>query len=190
MKTIAVIADKGGVGKSTVSVHLAAEAQRRGLESLIIGCDPQACSEGWFDIRQAGKDEPVGPLALTTQAVRIPQTLEKAKQGGADFVVIDIGANSDTAASFAARSADYVLIISTHRMWDLRGVPQMVAKALDAKKPYAVVLNFLKRGPYLPEALSWLEENQYFAAPVALYDRNVYFNAITGGVYRYSWIGR
>lgn len=183
MKTIAVICDKGGVGKSTLSVHLATEAQRREMESLIIGCDPQACSEAWHDIRNAGKEEPVAPVVTTTQAVRVPQLIEKARLGGADFVVIDVGANSDTAASYAARCADYILIPTTPRMWDLRGVPDMVRKAEECHTPYSVVLNRVLRGPYMADALVWLEDEQhYHVAPVVLRERVSFANSLTSGL--------
>jgi chromosome partitioning protein len=182
MHTVAVIADKGGVGKSTLSIHIAVEAQRRGFESLIIGCDPQACSEAWADVRNYGKETPIAPLVVTTQAVRVPQLLEKARVNGADFVVLDVGANSDNAASYAARCADYILIPSSPRYFDLRGIPDMANKAHESKKPFAVVLNRVLRGPYMAEATSYLEDSGYPVAPVVLKERVAFANSLTSGL--------
>jgi chromosome partitioning protein len=171
MKTIAVIADKGGVGKSTLSIHLAVAAASRGLNPLVLGCDPQADSEAWFDIRNRGKEEPIAPAVITTQAVRIPQILENARKKGADLVVIDTGANSENAATYAVRAADLVLIPTSPRFFDMRGVEEMAAKARFGNKPFAVVINRLMRGPYLEDAKRFLDAKGYSYAPSALYER-------------------
>lgn len=42
MLGIAVVALKGGVGKTTVTLGLAAAAQQRGLRVLVVDCDPQS----------------------------------------------------------------------------------------------------------------------------------------------------
>ena len=42
MPTIAIISQKGGAGKTTLALHLAAAAQDAGAVSLIIDTDPQA----------------------------------------------------------------------------------------------------------------------------------------------------
>lgn len=41
MKTIALISQKGGGGKTTVAIHLATALQTAGLETLVIDLDPQ-----------------------------------------------------------------------------------------------------------------------------------------------------
>ena len=41
MKTLAIIAQKGGSGKTTVAVHMAACAAQRKLKTAIIDIDPQ-----------------------------------------------------------------------------------------------------------------------------------------------------
>src|SRR4029078_9334918 len=54
MRTIAVIALKGGSGKTTVATHLALAAHRRGLDTLVVDLDPQHSAS---DVR-AARDVP------------------------------------------------------------------------------------------------------------------------------------
>lgn len=49
MKTISVINAKGGCGKSTIAMSLAAGLARRGLRTLFIDMDPQAQVTQWLD---------------------------------------------------------------------------------------------------------------------------------------------
>ena len=41
MRTIAVVALKGGSGKTTIAAHLALAAHLRGLDTLVVDIDPQ-----------------------------------------------------------------------------------------------------------------------------------------------------
>lgn len=51
MMIIAIANSKGGVGKSTVAVHLAAWLQRQGHRVLLADCDTQQSSSQW--VREA-----------------------------------------------------------------------------------------------------------------------------------------
>src|SRR6185295_7066112 len=51
---IAIANSKGGVGKSTLSVHLAAWLQRRGNSVILADCDMQQSSSEW--IREAAPE--------------------------------------------------------------------------------------------------------------------------------------
>jgi len=42
MKTVAIISQKGGAGKTTVAIHLAVAAEQRGLRTAVFDLDPQA----------------------------------------------------------------------------------------------------------------------------------------------------
>ena len=55
MKTIALITEKGGTGKSTIAVHLAIAARRQGKIVAVIDLDPQASAQLWCQ-RRGGQD--------------------------------------------------------------------------------------------------------------------------------------
>ena len=47
MKTIAILSQKGGAGKTTLAVHLAVAAERDGKTTALIDLDPQASAASW-----------------------------------------------------------------------------------------------------------------------------------------------
>src|SRR6478672_4022891 len=67
MKIVAVICQKGGVGKTNLSIHLATAAALAGHRTAIVDLDPQGTASGWGDLRQA--DE---PEVISGQASRLP----------------------------------------------------------------------------------------------------------------------
>ena len=48
MRTVAIVSQKGGSGKTTIAVHLAVCAERAGKPTLILDLDPQGSAMEWL----------------------------------------------------------------------------------------------------------------------------------------------
>ena len=99
MKTIVIANQKGGSGKSTITVHLAAAAEQAGDGPIVISdTDPQGTAADWFNQRKkAGIDTPrYSALTLSDLAGRV----EALGEAGASYLIID------TAPSIGAVNAD------------------------------------------------------------------------------------
>lgn len=61
MKTVLVASSKGGVGKTTIATHLAAQSALAGQRTVLVDADPQGSSTRWAE-RRAGLESAVLPL--------------------------------------------------------------------------------------------------------------------------------
>jgi chromosome partitioning protein len=136
MKTVAIISQKGGAGKTTLAVHLATAAATAGHIVAVIDLDPQATATSWADRRGADK-----PEVISGQAVRLPMLMKTAAENGADFLILDTAPNADQTASMSARAADVVLIPCRPAAFDLEAIETTLLLAKAAMKPAYVVLN-------------------------------------------------
>ena len=51
MRTVALLARKGGTGKTTLAVHLAVLAAETGRRVLLVDTDPQRSAGDWWRVR-------------------------------------------------------------------------------------------------------------------------------------------
>ncbi len=135
MLTVAIIARKGGAGKTTLALHLAVEAAKTG-PVVLIDTDPQASAAQWADGRQAPQ-----PAVVACPAARLEQSLQAARRSGAHIAFIDTAPAVETPALAAARAADFCLIVSRPGILDLQSIGINVQIAKLAGKPVALVMN-------------------------------------------------
>jgi chromosome partitioning protein len=178
MPTIAIISQKGGAGKTTVAIHLAAAAQDAGQVSLIIDTDPQATASQWAAWRQ---DQP--PEVIDSPPPRLSAKVAQAVGQGAEVVVIDTPPHADSAARAAVEVADLVLIPCRPSAFDLSAI-QTTAKLVQLlRKPAFVV--FTAGSPNAPrvyaEAGELVDSYGTPPCPILVPDRAAYRHASAEG---------
>ncbi|MFS0774407.1 ParA family partition ATPase [Sphingomonas sp. 1P08PE] len=178
MKTIAIISQKGGAGKTTLALHLAAAAQEAGLVSLIVDTDPQATASQWAAWRQ---DAP--PEVIDSPPPRLAAKVAAARDQGAGLIVIDTPPHADSAARAAVEVADLVLIPCRPSAFDLAAI-QTTAKLVQLlRKPAYVV--FTAGPPNAPrvyaEAGELVDGYGTPPCPVLIPDRAAYRHASAEG---------
>jgi len=177
MKTVAILSQKGGAGKTTIAIHLAMEALRNKKEAIIIDLDPQASSTDWHDSRE--KD---GPVVVSAQYSRLKRLLEKAKEEGVDLVIIDTAPHSEQASLESARNADLILIPCRPTILDLRAIGNTLDIAKIANTKAAVVLNTVPpRGTLATEAAEAAEGYGATICPVNIGNRSAFIHSLTAG---------
>lgn len=136
MYTVAILSQKGGTGKTTLTLHLAVASERAGRPAAVIDLDPQASAAGWKDSRSAET-----PAVVPVPAARLRQALDAARAGGAAITFIDSAPHATEAALAAAEVADLVLIPCRAGILDLRAIGTTARTIKLSGKQAFVVLN-------------------------------------------------
>lgn len=177
MKTLAIIAQKGGSGKTTIAVHMAVCAMRQKLHTALIDLDPQGSAYDWFLSREDNNKL----NAVQATAGQLAALLKQAKTGGADFVIVDTAPHSDSAAAITAQLADFVLIPCRPARFDLKAISSTVEIVKLAKKPAAAVINAAPRGKLAEEAKEALKQQGITVIDTVLQQRAAYSHAVIDG---------
>ena len=141
MHIISVINLKGGVGKTTIALNLAATLAEQGHRVVLIDADPQRSATQWAQQGQpAGGPGPaplpmaVYPLQADAGAPQFQAALEQLAQAAqATLVVIDCPPELSDPALVAALLSDVVLVPVTPSPLDLWAAKQAVATAQEAR---------------------------------------------------------
>jgi chromosome partitioning protein len=177
MKIVAVICQKGGVGKTNLSIHLATAAALAGHRTAIIDLDPQGTASSWGDLRKADD-----PEVISGQATRLPMLIEAAKANRADLIVIDTPPQADSIALAAAKVADLVLVPIRPAIWDLQAAQPSLLLAQVANRPAFIVLNGVRPNSNVGnEAAAGLTGQGAKLAPVMLKQRVQFEYAVRDG---------
>ena len=136
MKTIAVVSQKGGAGKTTIATSIATQGALEGLKTLLIDLDPQGSSYKWGQRRETS-----APAVITAQSVGLASILQNAKAQSVDFVILDTAPHSEQEARKACEVADLVLIPCRPSIHDLDAVEDTINIARIVQKPAFVILN-------------------------------------------------
>ena len=181
MKNIAVIARKGGSGKTTVAVNLAIAAYRRGHTVQIADIDPQGSA---FEVLKSRKIE--GPKVLhTTGGALLAARGEPSL--GLGLQIIDTPAGSTDAIAHAIGLAQVSLLVVRPTFLDLAATLQTAQILRRLRRPGLILLSQapVPRGgvepPAVKRALDALRLMQLPVAPVVIRARTAYQTSLALG---------
>lgn len=168
MKIIALLAQKGGVGKTTIAANLAVAA---GIKTALFDLDPQESAVIWADRR---KSESPHVEFLTER--RLPDALKAARAGQFELVIIDTPPAAGPHAFTAAQAADFILIPCRPSLIDLDAIRRTAQLVKSSGVRAAVVFNAAPHSAttLLDDARAIVERAGLTTAPVVLRERSAY----------------
>lgn len=178
MQAIALVSQKGGVGKTTLAIHLATAFAAAGYNTLLLDLDPQTSAAEWKDARAAET-----PPVMAVPASRLPKVIEDAEKIGTDVLILDTAPHSEGTALTAARSANLILVPCQPSIMDLRALRKTAELLEHVRKPtYAVLNGVAPQGTVADEAANAITEQfKLPVAPVRLGGRVAYNRCLIAG---------
>jgi chromosome partitioning protein len=182
MRTIAVVARKGGSGKTTVAVHLAIAAHLSGRRTAVVDTDPQQSAVEVFKMRTGA-----GPQCLASPSAGLLKAQMDARTGGVEAMFIDTPAGTEEGMSTALVLSDLALLVIRPTFLDLAAAAQTADVLKKLRKPGLVVLNQApvardgQEPPAVRKAKEALRLMRLPVVPVILRARASYQNTIESG---------
>lgn len=184
MRTVAVIALKGGSGKTTVATHLALAAHLRGIDTLVADSDPQHSAQ---DVLSQRASTDGGPQVVTAMGPRLMSAQFAAVGLKKQLFIIDTAAGAVEDVSEAIVLADLAIMVVRPTLMDLAGLARTLSIVRRLGKPQLAVLNqapIAREGiepPLVKRALRGLEYMKVPVAPTIMRNRAVYQTALETG---------
>ncbi len=176
LQVIVLASRKGGVGKTSLSSHLAVEAERVGAGRIALAdTDPQGGLAAWYNARAAQT-----PIFVDVSK-GLAAAVKACRAGGIDFLFVDTPPSVTETISLVIREADLVVVPVRPSPNDLRAVAGTVALVTAAKKPMVfVVSQVTPRARITSEAAIALSQHGT-VAPAMLASRVDFATSMTDG---------
>jgi chromosome partitioning protein len=137
MQTIVLTTQKGGSGKSTLSISLALAAIRAGHNVRLIETDPQGTVSNWRRRRPYAS-----PIVEPIYAAReVEQRLQSLAHSGVTVTIVDTAGGETAATNSAIRYSDLCLIPTRPSIADIEATAATLRVIRAWHKPFAYVLN-------------------------------------------------
>ncbi len=179
---LAVLSQKGGTGKTTLSCGLAALADAAGLATAVLDLDPQASAARWHDLRQETGGRETPPV-YTTPSSRMNRLVEALGKADAELIVTDTAPHSGADALTVARLSDHILIPVQPSLPDLSAVTSTIQIAETARTPATIIINrALVNHPSIDQARAVIANTGLPAAPVVMHQRIAHSTSFSSGL--------
>lgn len=177
MKTLVILSQKGGSGKSTLTVHLAVCAAMRGLKTAILDIDKQGSAWRWNQIRP----EEIKIDTAKVQARELADYIQRAEKGKVGLTLVDTAPHTDSDGALAAQLADFILIPCRPALFDLEAIFSSIQIAKASRVKYAVVINAAPRGKLADETREFLQKHDVPVLDTTICHRAAYGHALLDG---------
>ncbi len=177
-KTIALLQQKGGSGKTTTAMNMAGGLRELGYSVIVADMDkdkPDAWS--W-----AAKNDSEYDHVLQVDEKQARDKLTEIKSR-CDYVIIDTPPNFQTAALKAALLADLVVIPAAPSGMDLSGLLEAKDLALTADRPYRLLGNRIMKNTTMSRSLLNVLDEEGFAFSSAIPQSVKFVEAEAAGLY-------
>jgi chromosome partitioning protein len=164
MRTIAVVARKGGSGKTTLAVHLALAGYLRGVRTVLADADPQRSASEAL----RGRVGP-GPKRVETSGQKLFALLDASGRAGHELLVVDTPCGPEQEVGAAIAVADLVLVAVRPTFLDIAAAVRTIDTARRLGRSARIVLNqaFSPRAGFeSPSVLKALEALRFSGLPV------------------------
>lgn len=186
-KIIAVVNQKGGTGKTTVSMNLAGALARRSYDVCVIDADPQGTATRWAASAPDDDPFPASVLGLSAAGGKVHREVRKLV-GNYDYIIIDCPPAADSPVPQSALLvADLCLIPvipSPPDLWATIGIRTVVENASDineALKARLVVNQLQSNVGIARDAMEILPEFGVEVCKAKLHHRAAYKQAALDG---------
>jgi chromosome partitioning protein len=143
MRTIALLTQKGGAGRTTLAASLAVAAAHAGETVVALDLDPQGSLLGWGKRREAAnarKKVIIEPLERE-RLPRVRAILDGLANVGFMIAIFDTAAIDGAAANFVTEAADLCLLPTRPTRLDVDATTATFRAVYLAKRKAAFVLN-------------------------------------------------
>ncbi|VAX04916.1 ParA-like protein [hydrothermal vent metagenome] len=177
MRVLAFTSQKGGSGKTTLSGHVAVQAELSGAGPVVlVDTDPQGSLTEWWNEREAPT-----PAFAQTNVSRLMTDLDELRAQGFKLAVIDTPPAITLAIQSVIAVSDLIVIPTRPSPHDLRAAGGTVELADRTDKPFMFVVNgATPRARITSDAAIALSQHGT-VAPVTLHHRTEYASAMIDG---------
>jgi chromosome partitioning protein len=177
MRVLAMASQKGGSGKTTLSGHLAVQAQLAGHGPVVlIDIDPQGSLSDWWNERSTDF-----PAFAQTTVARLAADLEILRQQGFRLAVIDTPPAITMAIQSVIQVAELIVIPTRPSPHDLRAVGATVDLCDRAGKPLIFVVNAATPKARITSEAAVALSQHGTVAPVTLHHRTDFASSMIDG---------
>ncbi len=177
MRVLALASHKGGSGKTTLSGHLAVQAQRAGAGPVVlVDLDPQGSLADWWNEREAEL-----PAFAQTTIAQLAGNLQLLRQEGFKLAVIDTPPAISSAILGAVSCAELVVVPTRPSPHDLRAVGSTVELCERAGKPMLFVMNAATPDAQITADASLALSQHGTVAPVVVQQHSDYASSMVDG---------